>query len=1056
MRYPAIILLVKYMNMKKLFPLLLLVTYSIIAKAQPSFTLVTPPCHNDGVLSASFASGFTTPITVKWYTRGTAGTTIIHTGVTGSTDVLTGYSGGPISIAVTDATGAFDSGDYAGAPPFTICPLTVAADVCPAKDTLTAGVCSGGTAPFRYEWYDIASSAIVGTMNPIPVTPGNIYGVTVTDAAGCTYGSLVDVMQIFAYELPSFTAAITTTDANCTNGTATSSYSGGGIAPYTYRWSTGATTSSINGLITGTYQVTITDALGCKASAYGFVSQPISITAPVVPTPATCSASDGTLVAFGTGGTPPYSYVWSNGATTQSQTGLSGGFYSVNITDANGCIGTDGGYIGSSTPIAVTYTTTPSLCTSATGTATLAVSGGTGPYTTTWYTTPAHTGVTAIGLKSGYYYFDVIDAAGCRQSGTAFVPPINTISLSFLSTPAICTLANGSTTVTATGGGAPYTYLWNTGATTATLSARAAGTYSVTVTDVVGCKTTQSFYLPSSSPVGIGAVSTPASCIYASNGIDSAWAWGGTAPYSYGWSTGGTTRTITSLPYGPYWVRATDAAGCTTPYIYSYVHYDTTTSSCYCLIEGTVYHDGNNNCTQDGGEAGLPNVQIKIAGGTMGTVYAYTNASGYYSYKVPSGTYTVSQKVNPHYPLSACQLNDIPVTTVSGTGCINTINFADSADTTHDIHISTFDYNMAVPGHSYRQMTVVSNDGTVAEDSTIMTYVSDGQFYTPSFIPSSYFYGMPGYFLADSMPTLAPGGTKTFYMDYNVPMNIPVGTNATFRDTSVYLQPTSNWATDATPSNNVRTHTTTVVSAYNANFKQVSPKGTGSTGLIPHTDSVLEYMVHFQNTGNWMAENVTIIDTLDDNLDWASLHPVYYSSPCQVMLTQSGTRKIAKFVFNTINLPTKSSDELRSSGVLVYSIHIKAGLPVGSQFRNKASIYFDYNEPVTTNMTLNTLSSSGSNAGVTNTQSVTTNSFAIYPNPAENSFNAIITSETAASAEMRISDITGRTMKTTTVNLQKGSQTIPVDVSTLASGTYLVNFSSGKISQTQKLVVIKP
>ncbi len=1040
--------------MKKLFPLLLLVVFSFTAKAQPSFTLVTPACHNDGVLSATF-TGLTAPVTVKWYTHGSAGTTIMHTGVVGPSDALTGYSGGPISISATDALGVFDSGDYAGTAPFTICPLTIAPGVCPAKDTLTAAVCSGGTGPFHYEWYEIATSGIVGTVNPIPVTQGNIYGVTVTDAAGCTYGSLVDDIQIFAYETPAFTVTMNTTTAACTNGTAEPVVVGSAAAPLTYRWSTGATTHTIGSLVTGTYQVTVTDGLGCSGSAYGFVPQSVSVTAPVVPTPATCTSSDGTLIAFGTGGTAPYSYVWSNGATTQSQCGLGTGFYTVNVTDANGCIGTDGGFVGVSTPIAITYTTTPSLCTSPTGNATLTITGGTGPYTTTWFTSPVHTGVTATLLKSGNYYFEVTDAAGCKQSGTAFVPPINTISLSFLATPAVCTAANGKMTVYPVGGPAPYTYLWNTGATTATITGRQAGNHTVTVTDAVGCKSTKTYYLPSTSSVGVGVVTTPATCLYANNGVDSAWAWGGTAPYAYGWSTGGTTRTITGVTPGPYWVYATDAAGCTTPRKYTYMSYDTTNTSCYCTIEGTVYHDGNNNCVQEVGEIGIPNTQIKISSSTFGTVYTYTNASGYYSYKVPSGIYTVSQTLPAHHYLSACQINDIPLAITASTGCLNTINFADSADTTHDMHISTWNYAPPVAGNTYSQITIVTNEGTVPEDSLLITYKPDAQFYAPTFVNSCYFSWTTNYYSADSMPSLAPGASTRFYMNYHVPANISVGSNVTFRDTAVHLQPTSNISTDATPWNNTRLYTTQVVASYEPNFKEVSPKGSGSAGMIPHTDSVLEYMVHFQNTGAWMAENVTVIDTLDDNLEWTTLRPVYSSSPCEVTLTQNGPRKIAKFVFNNINLPTRSSDEQRSSGIFTYTIHIKPTLPVGTAFRNRASIYFDYNEPVMTNTTLNTLSSSGANNHVNNTTITAANSFTIYPNPAENNFSAVVSSEIAANAEMRIADITGRTMLIKAVSLQKGSQTIPVDASNLSSGTYIVTLNTGSSVQTQKLVIMK-
>src|SRR6202007_2397185 len=103
--------------------------------------------------------------------------------------------------------------------------------------------------------------------------------------------------------------------------------------------------------------------------------------------------------------------------------------------------------IAVSTPITVTYTSSPSLCTTPSGNATVTVSGGTGTYTIDWYTTPAQYGYTATHLAAGDYYFHITDAVGCVQSGYAVVPPVDVISLTVSSTAAICTLSNGSMSV---------------------------------------------------------------------------------------------------------------------------------------------------------------------------------------------------------------------------------------------------------------------------------------------------------------------------------------------------------------------------------------------------------------------------------------------------------------------------------------------------------------------------------------------------------------------------------------------------------------------------------
>ena len=268
-----------------------------------------------------------------------------------------------------------------------------------------------------------------------------------------------------------------------------------------------------------------------------------------------------------------------------------------------------------------------------------------------------------------------------------------------------------------------------------------------------------------------------------------------------------------------------------------------------------------------------------------------------------------------------------------------------------------------------------------------------------------------------------------------------------------YDTPISHWLTDYTPWNNVNYTTSTVVAAYDPNFIEVNPKGTGSNGLIPYTDSVLEYMVHFQNIGTWQAENVVVIDTLDDNLNWTSLRPVYMSAPCKVTQQQLGAHKVATFTFDNINLPTEAANPMGSNGMFTYTIHLKHGLPVNTQFRAHASIYFDYNAPVMTNTTLNTLQSAASY--VNNITTGNYNSFTIYPNPANQSFNAIINTDNAGPANMNISDISGKVLINKTISLQIGTQTITTDVNQLAPGMYFVTFNQQGKVQTQKLVIMK-
>ncbi len=1020
-----------------------------------TFSLIDAPCNNDGILGVN-VTGLTPPLTISWQTSGSMPVTITHT-VTGSSDALTGYSGGPVTVTAASASGsAF--GAYAGAPPFTYTILSTTA-ACPSPGGLMATV-SGGVPPYSYQWFKKPSNANIGTGNPISLPTGD-YGVTITDAAGCKYGSKAAPDAGFVGYISPFSITLSATPAGCTNGTASVTASSAATLPVSYRWSNGATSQTITGLTAGQYAVTVTDALGCisglpaSTATMGFtdmvtVPQAYPISVPVTGTPATCAGNDGSVIAIPSGGVAPYSFRWSNGSTTQSQTGLPAAFYQVLVTDANGCTGTGNSTVSTPSPITVFASASPSLCTSPTGNATLTISGGTPPYSVLWYTTPAHATATATLLSAGTYSYKVTDAAGCTRTGSVTVPQVSNITTGFSATSATCLSATGSATVTPTGGVAPYTYSWSTGATAPSIAGIAPGTYSVTVTDNAGCKKTAAYTIPANSPVSLGLVSTPASCILSNDGAIIATPAGGSGPYAYGWSSGSSSASLVGLPYGPYWVNVTDVSGCTVRG-YSYVSYDAANDACYCTVTGTIYRDTNNNCTQDAGDRGMANVQVHCSG--IG--YTYTDANGAYSFKVPSGTYTITETLPSWASLATCQANGVLIATTAGTGCVNTVNFANTSSTIHDIHISTWDYSRAVRGNIYHQVTFITNEGNVVEDSVAVSYKPDGQLFAPSFTPEGIFTGSSYWYnTVANFASIVPGATKAYYMSYNVPGNIAIGSTVNFKDTAAYIAPVSNWLSDNTPANNVSNFSTTIYGSFDPNFKQVSPRGTGTNGLISPNDSVIEYMVHFQNLGNWYAQNVIVVDTLDNNLDWTTMRPVYMSAPCQVTLKQAGAYKIATFTFNNIYLTPQSMDDARSQGAFTYTVETKPGLAAGTQFRNKASIYFDYNEPIVTNSTVNTIGTAVVN-NVTTTEISAANTFTVYPNPAVSSFTAVVVSQRAGNADMAISDVTGKTIISKVVSLQIGRQNIGSDVSSLAPGVYFVTLNNNGTIQTQKLVIIK-
>ena len=1003
----------KNLSLKLIF-IGIIVFFLQAANAQTvSLTITQAPCNGNGIVTANY-TGFTGPITVRWYLQGQQFT---HNNAGATSDVLNNYGGGSIYAIVQGAIGygsAYDTGVKAVS--FT---TNSVPGVCPTLGTATINNITGGTAPYTFEWISGTTNATVSTSNPASL-PTDQYKVKVTDANGCYF---LKADSFYVYQQTNITYNVNTTTANCTNGSATVSNVAGGTAPYSYLWSNSSTANSISNLTAGQYQVAVTDAQGCTEKRWAYVQQSKYIGVNFTKQDPTCLQNDGAITAYGSGGNTPYTYLWNNSVTTPTQTNIGAGYYQVKVTDANGCTGQQATYLSSSTPINVTYSTTPSSCTAATGTASLSISGGTAPYTVQWSTTPQQMGTTALNLAKGTYSFFIKDANGCVRTGTVYVPWNSNFALSVATTQATCVASNGTATANATGGATPYTYAWSNNATTSSINGLSPGGYNVTVTDNNGCSLNKSGYVDVSSPVQIGITTTPASCLYNSDGVALATAWGGTAPYSYSWTSGSSAAAATNLSTGRYWVTATDANGCTANK-YTFVGYNATNNSCYCTITGVVYHDVNNNCVRDAGEPGIPGIRINCTG--YGA--AYTNANGVYSFRVPTGSYTLSETILGMYPLASCQNNSVVVNATAATNCTHTVDFANTVNPIHDIYTGIWNINYPVPGYPYNQNILIKNMGTVTESNVNAGYKPDAQITGATFTPSTYWIanGASHYKIANNALSLTPNTAINFKATYTTPTNIPINTLLDYKDTVSYMAPIGNWNNDYSPWNNVKTYKPIVKGSYDPNFKEVHPAGVGDKGIISPNDTLLEYMIHFQNLGNYKAQNIYILDTLDDELDWTSLRPIYESHNCDVTISKDG---VIRFQFDNIDLPHKNADEEASQGYVVYSIKTKKGLPLGTEFKNTAAIYFDFNEPVITNTTLNTI-------GILSVEELAErekDKVHIYPNPTSDVFT-ISLHEDATYETVKVINAVGQLYTEQSI---EGKET-QINLGSAAPGVYFV------------------
>ncbi|WP_430405425.1 T9SS type A sorting domain-containing protein [Fluviicola sp.] len=265
-----------------------------------------------------------------------------------------------------------------------------------------------GVGPYTYYWSN--GSTTQSLINTCPA----LYNMQCTDANGCIIfytASVVDSTQLTPI-VPNLTKVNDLTNNNSCNGSATVSPTGG-TGPYTYQWNNGSTSSSAVNLCAGTaYSVTIYDALyndttinftisGCANFSWGVSG--------VDCTPYPLGVCDGGINFTAYGGTPPYSYAWSNGDTTQNLTNVCPGPYSVECTDAIGCIMLFSSGVWQDTLLSANVNTFDDYTSNCFGSASVSSFGGTAPYNMLW--SNGQTGSSISGLCAGIYSVTVWDAA---------------------------------------------------------------------------------------------------------------------------------------------------------------------------------------------------------------------------------------------------------------------------------------------------------------------------------------------------------------------------------------------------------------------------------------------------------------------------------------------------------------------------------------------------------------------------------------------------------------------------------------------------------------------
>ena len=416
----------------------------------------------------------------------------------------------------------------------------------------------GGVGTYTYSWNNGQTTQIADSL------ASGTYTFIVTDANGCTSNGSVNIVP--------FTIQLTQTNVACFGGNngITSVFPTGGLGNYSYIWSNGATTATINNLQAGTYIVSVQDITSCIITDTINITQPNQLLAAAnLLQMVNCFGnSTGSANVMVNGGTSPYTYTWNTIPIQygQTATNLATGTYTVIVTDANACNTSSSIFIPENPAIQVTAQVGQNVsCFGGNnGAANIQASGGAGGYTYTWNTLPPQYGNIANNLTSGTYIVTIADSLNCPATASVYISEPQAISISFNPTNILCFGENtGSIVSNVTGGVSPYTYTWNTGQQNANLSNLPAGTYTLTVTDANLCTKTASITLTEPLPVQSTVNEANVSCFGGNDGNAFVAVSGGVPSYTYSWNNGQTTNPATNLAAGVYFVQITDANGCT-------------------------------------------------------------------------------------------------------------------------------------------------------------------------------------------------------------------------------------------------------------------------------------------------------------------------------------------------------------------------------------------------------------------------------------------------------------------------------------------------------------
>lgn len=446
------------------------------------------------------------------------------------------------------------------------------------------------------------------------------------------------------------------------------------------------------------------------------------------------------------------------------------------------------------------------------------------------------------------------------------------------------------------------------------------------------------------------------------------------------------------------------------------------------IIAGKVFNDINENCTQEFGEKSMEGVVIKLTLPSNESIYLITDYNGRYYFPIDS-----TRKKNhwvelilPKYNIATC--GSLKPATITSQLTIQGLDFGLKTNGMHldaGVKINDFTGWRARQGYDENYKICVENKGTQKIESAKLTLKVDSRLsntWTFSEQPVSWQNSIAEW----NIKPLMAGEMFCFNAKTTIPLSIPLESEILF-DTKIAIGDLE----DEDLTNNTRILKQKIVAAIDPNDKR-----TQQAYYIAPTQKVIDYKIRFQNTGNDVADNVVVTDSIDPQLAYSAKGAIQESShsmkSSMIYWKQANGNYQYKLAwkFENIALPDKNTNEEKSNGFINYTMNLsaKSDLPIGTTIKNQAYIYFDYQEPILTNIAKNVVSEDG---GIKTTHPL--NQLSIYPNPANDYI--FISNPFRTPVNFNVINCLGQTVMSKTVSAESK---LSIPTSAMAKGIYLI------------------